>query len=66
MRNLREKTNWRKEFGHRLGLQVIVVDTVEDNVDNVNKQIGELGAITFDQQLDLSNKDFYYYYQYQK
>ena len=45
---------------------MIVVDTVEDNVDNVNKQIGELGAITFDQQLDLSNKDFYYYYQYQK
>jgi hypothetical protein len=40
---------------------VVVVDTVEDNVDNVDKQIGELGAITFDQQLDLVVKDIDHY-----
>ena len=53
VRDLREKADGREELQHRLGLEVVVVDAVEHDVDDVHQEVHQISAIVLDQQLNL-------------
>ena len=54
MGDLREETDRRDKFRHGLGLEMVVVDAMKNNVHHIDEEVDQVGSVALNQQLDLN------------